>query len=90
MADVSVTDKEVKVILEMLGVKKDSIKINARDGEVEVLTNDTQRRYHRSVELPQETDVDSAKSTYNNGILEITFSKKKKESRPKGKDIKIE
>ena len=90
LADVSVTDKEVKVILEMPGVKKDSIKINAREGEVEVLTNDTQRRYHRSVELPEETDVDSAKSTYNNGILEITFSKKKKEAKgPKEKKLKL-
>ena len=90
MADVSVTDKEVIVILEMPGVKKDSIKINAREGEVEVLTNDSQRSYHRSVELPEETDVDSAKSTYNKGKLEITFSKKKKETEPKGKEIKID
>jgi HSP20 family protein len=69
-------------------VKKDNIKINARDGEVEVLTNDAQRKYHRTVELPEETDVDTAKSTYNNGILEITFNKKK-ETKPKGKEIKI-
>jgi HSP20 family protein len=89
LADVSVTDKEVKVIIEMPGVKKDNIKINARDGEVEVLTNDAQRKYHRTVELPEETDVDTAKSTYNNGILEITFNKKK-ETKPKGKEIKID
>jgi HSP20 family protein len=90
LADVSVTDKEVKVILEMPGVKKDNIKINAREGEVQVSTNDAQRKYHRSVELPEETDVDTAKSTYNNGVLEITFNKKKKEAKPKGKEIKIE
>ncbi|HYF98456.1 MAG TPA: archaeal heat shock protein Hsp20 [Candidatus Saccharimonadales bacterium] len=90
LADVSVTDSEVKVIIEMPGVKKDNIKINARDGEVEVLTNDAQRKYHRTAELPEETDVDTAKSTYNNGILEITFSKKKKEAKSKGKEIKID
>lgn len=89
LADVSVTDSEVKVILEMPGVKKDNIKINTRDGEVEVFTNDTQRKYHRTVELPEETDVDTAKSIYNNGILEITFNKKK-ETKPKGKEIKID
>lgn len=90
LADVSVTDNEVKVVIEMPGVKKDNIKINALDGEVEVLTNDTQRKYHRTVELPEETDVDTAKSTYNNGILEITFNKKKKDAKPKGKEIKID
>jgi HSP20 family protein len=90
LADVSVTDKEVKVILEMPGVKKDNIKINAREGEVQVSTNDEQRKYHRTIELPEETDVDTAKSTYNNGVLEITFNKKKKEAKPKGKEIKID
>jgi HSP20 family protein len=90
LADVSVTDNEVKVIIEMPGVKKDNIKINARDGEVEVLTNDAQRKYHRTLELPKETDVDTAKSTYNNGILEITFNKKKIEAKPKGKEIRID
>jgi len=39
--------------------------------------------------LPPEADVETARSTYKNGILEIVFDKRK-ESRPKGKDIKIE
>jgi HSP20 family protein len=90
LADVSVKDNEVKVVVEMPGVKKDNIKINARDGEVEVLTNDPQRKFHRTVELPEETNVDTAKSTYNNGILEITFNKKKKVAKSKGKEIKID
>lgn len=90
LVDVSVTEAEVKVVLEMPGVKKNNIKINAFDGAVEVLTDDIQRKYHRTVELPEEIDIDTAKSTYNNGILEITFTKKKKESKPKGKEIKID
>ena len=90
LADVSVTDKEVKVILEMPGVKKDNIKINARNQEVQVSANDAQRKYHRTVELPEEIDVDTAKSIHNNGVLEITFNKKKKEAKPKGKEIKID
>ncbi|WP_415311975.1 archaeal heat shock protein Hsp20 [Candidatus Nitrosocosmicus sp. FF01] len=90
LADVSVMDNEIKVVIEMPGVKKENIKINARDGEVEVLTNDAQRKYHRTLELPKETDIDTAKSTYNNGILEVRFNKKKKEAKPKGKEIKID
>lgn len=89
LADVNVTDSEVKVILEMPGVKKDNIKINALGQTLEVSTNDSQRKYHRTIELPQETDFETAKSTYNNGILEITFSKKK-ETKSKGKEIKID
>ena len=46
-------------------------------------------KYHETIELPQEIDIESAKSTYNNGILEVTFNRKK-ETKPKGKEIKIE
>jgi HSP20 family molecular chaperone IbpA len=37
--------------------------------------------------LPTDADVETAKSTYANGILEITFKKKGK---PRGKEIKID
>ncbi len=89
LADVSVSDKEVKVIVEMPGVKKENIKINAYDGVVEIRTDDAQRKYHQVIDLPEEADIETARSTYNNGILEVTFNKKK-QSKPKGKDIKVE
>jgi HSP20 family protein len=39
--------------------------------------------------LSQEVDIETARSTYNNGILEITFDKRK-EIKPKGKEVKVE
>jgi HSP20 family protein len=39
--------------------------------------------------LPEETDIETARSTYKNGILEITFNKKQK-TKPEGKQISIE
>jgi HSP20 family protein len=89
LADITTTDKEVKVILEMPGVNKENIKVNASDNLVEVNSNDPQRKYHEVIDLPPEVDIETAKSTYRNGILEIIFNKKK-ESKAKGKDIKIE
>ena len=89
LVDVNTTDDKVKVVLEMPGVKKEDIKINAFDGSVEVIANNTQRKYHKTVELPQGADIGTVKSTYNNGILEITFNKKEN-TKPKGKEIKIE
>ncbi len=89
LADIHATDKEVKVVLEMPGVKKEDIKVNVLEGSVEVRSNDPNRKYHMILELPKETDIETAKSTYNNGILEITFNKKK-ETKPKGKEIKID
>lgn len=87
LVDVSNTDNEVKVVVEMPGVSKDKIKINAYGNTVEVKSEDPERKYHRTIEIPPETDIETAKSAYNNGILEITFNKKE---RTKGKAIRIE
>ena len=89
LVDVNTTDKEVKVVLELPGVKKEGIKISAYDEAVEVTANNAQRKYHKTIELPKEANTDTAKSTYHNGILEITFSKREN-PKPKGKEIKIE
>lgn len=88
LADVITSDKDIRVTVEMPGVTKQDIKINTYDNTVQVSTGEkAKRRYNKVIELTPETDVETAKSTYTNGILEITFSKKTK---PKGKEIKVE
>jgi HSP20 family protein len=89
LADVTTSSTEVKVVLEMPGVSKDKIKISAYDNSVEIKSDDPQRKYHQVIDLPPEADIETAKSNYRNGILEITF-KKKEQTKPKGKQINIE
>jgi HSP20 family protein len=89
LIDVTTTDKEVRVVVEMPGISKDNIKVNAYDSTVEVKSEDPQRKYHRTIEVPSDTDIETAMSSYKNGILEITF-KKKEQTKPKGKTIKVE
>ena len=89
LADVTTTDKEVNVVVEMPGVGKENIMINAYDNSIEVSTTGTDRKYHEVIDLPEETDIETARSTYKNGILEITFNKKQK-TKPEGKHINIE
>jgi HSP20 family protein len=89
LADVTSTDKEVKVALEMPGVSKQNIKINAYGNSVEVTSTDPDRKYHQVIEIPKDTDIETAKSVYNNGILVITF-RKKDQTKPKGKQINVE
>ena len=89
LVDVTTTDKEVKVVAEMPGISKDKIKVNAYDETLEVKSEDPQRRYHRTIEIPPETDIETAMSSYKNGVLEITF-KKKGQAKQKGKTIKVE
>ena len=90
LADVTTTDKEVKVVVEMPGVTKSNIKISAYNNSVEVQTiENAERKYHEVIDLPEETDIETASSTYNNGILEIIF-KKKDQTKPTGKQIKVD
>jgi HSP20 family protein len=89
LSEVSSTDKEVVVTVELPGVSKEQIKIDASDSQVDVRTEDLKRKYHEVIDLPAEVDTDSVKSTFTNGLLEITFSKKSKD-RPKRKTIKID
>lgn len=63
MSDISVTDKEVKVTVEMPGVSKQNIRINAYDGTIEVKSDDPQRKYHQVIDLPREANIETAKSS---------------------------
>ena len=91
LVDVNTTDTEVKVVVEMPGIKKEDIKINTYDSQLEVTTSKAaQRKYYKNIELPEQAEIETAKSVYNNGVLEVTFNIKKKEAKPKGKEIKID
>lgn len=88
LADIVTTDKEVKVVVEMPGINKEDIKVNAFDNKVEISTSEkAERKYHKILELPPDANIDSVKSNFRNGILEITFNKKET---PKGKEIKVD
>ena len=87
LADVITTDKEVKVVVELPGVNKENIKVHAYEGSAEVVAETQDRKYRRVVDIPTDTDAESVKSTFKNGLLEIIFERKDK---PKGKEIKVE
>ena len=89
LSDVSITDKEVKVVIEMPGVPKDKIKLNAYQDKLEITSQDPERKYHEIVQIPPQADIETIRSSYNNGILEIVF-KKKNDRGSKGKEIRIE
>jgi len=90
LAEVNVYDKEVKVVLEMPGVSKEHIKIQAYKNSVEVSSDYPQRKY-QVIDIPRVADIKTIRSTYKNGILEIVFKKKEKLKRNnKGREIRIE
>jgi len=72
-------NKEIKVTIEFPGVSKEQIKIDSYDRKVEITTQNSKRKFHEVIDLPSEADIDNAKSTFVNGLLEITFNKKSKD-----------
>jgi len=89
LVDVSTTNNQVIIVLEMPGVKKEDIKLYASEYFVEVQSTDPKRKYHKAIELPKEIDIERVKSKFNNGILEITLNKKE-ETKSRGKEIRID
>jgi HSP20 family protein len=77
LADINVYDKEVKVVVDMPGLSKEHIKIHAYNNLVEISTDYPPRKY-QVIDIPPEADIETVKSTYKNGILEIAFKKKRK------------
>ena len=89
LSEVSTSDKQVIVSVELPGVSKEQIRIDASENQVEIKTEDPKRKYHEVVDLPGEVDIDNVKSTFVNGLLEITFNKKSK-TKPRGKSIRVD
>jgi HSP20 family protein len=73
----------------MLGISIESIRIDAYDKDVEIKSEDPDRKYHKKIEVSEDIDIESGRSNYNNGVLEITF-KKKEQQKPKGRQINVE
>jgi len=89
LVDVVVTNGDVKVIAELPGVEKNDIKLHGTENSLMISVDTPRRKYHKGIELPAKVELKQAKSTYKNGVLEVTIPKKKEE-KPKGEPIKIE
>ncbi len=76
VADVINEDKEVVVVVELPGVDKNDIKLDATDYSIEI-SADAQgaRKYQTRLDLPAKISPDHAKARYTNGILEVRLQK---------------
>ncbi len=75
LIDVLETEDTVHVIAEIPGSEKENIKLNATDLILNIETIDGNPKYSERVELPVKVDPQSAKATYKNGVLEVTFKR---------------
>ncbi|MEM0286817.1 MAG: archaeal heat shock protein Hsp20 [Nitrososphaerota archaeon] len=78
----------VKVVVELPGVEKQDINLEATDKSLTVSVDTERKKYHKEIELPAEVDPSSAKSSFKNGVLEVTL--RKLSPRKKAHRIKVE
>jgi len=87
LIDIMTTENEVKVFVELPGVDKEKIKLTGTPTKLVISAEGEMHKYYKEIELPTEVEIEKAKSTYKNGVLEVVLPKKSKEE---GKPIKIE
>ena len=75
LVDMVSSDKEVRVIAEMPGVKKEDIDVTVNEKSMVISVESEDRGYYKELDLPGIVDPKGARSTYNNGVLEVTIPK---------------
>jgi HSP20 family protein len=86
LTDIVEDEREVRMIAELPGVKrKDDIELTS-DGKTLVLRAKTPNKsYFKELPLPASAEVGGSRSTFNNGILEVVFPKR----RGRGSGVRI-
>jgi HSP20 family protein len=79
---------KLKIIAELPGVTKSDLRITANETSLTLESLSGERRYNKKIELPNEIEPSSGKSSYKNGILEVTFNLK--DSKDHGICINVE
>ena len=69
--DIFDEDEKLKIIIELPGVKKHNIQLQAASNEIEIKTP----HHHKIIQLPVPVNNSIAKARYSNGILDIELEK---------------
>jgi len=75
LVDVIEEEREVVIVAELPGVKKEDVQIHATKGNVTISVDTVEFKYHKGLALPVETNPGSAVATYKNGVLQIRLKK---------------
>ena len=76
LADVIEENDEIVVVVELPGVKKEDITLDANEDSIEIRADGGKdRKYQKNVWLPSKINPDKAKARYTNGILEVRLEK---------------
>ena len=67
-------------------VLKKDIKIDTAESEITIKVDKNKHRFYRRIQLPHKVDVDSVKTSYQNGVLDIELKKTVKNKKNRNKE----
>jgi HSP20 family protein len=77
LVDILEEDDEIRVVAELLGVSKEKIKIVGTEKNLMIYVNRQKRKPFLNLDLPCSVNVEMAKATLKNGVLEVVLKKGK-------------
>ncbi|MDG6222751.1 MAG: Hsp20/alpha crystallin family protein [Candidatus Bathyarchaeota archaeon] len=89
LVDIVDLESEIKVIAELPGVAKEEIKLSGTPETLTISVDTEQRKYYKQIEIPSKIDPKKAKTSYKNGVLQVTLPKIEEEQ-ANGEPIKVE
>jgi HSP20 family protein len=78
LTDIIEGKEEIAVTVEIPGVGKEDVDLNATEKALEITVNNPERKYHKLLNLPCSIKPKTAKATYKNGILDVVIKRKEK------------
>jgi HSP20 family molecular chaperone IbpA len=79
LIDVLEEKNKIIVVAEFAGFKRENLKIHVKDQRLILSAEASDRKYHKSLNLPKRVIPTTMCTSYKNGVLEIEFEKAGKE-----------
>jgi len=86
--DIDRANKTARIILELPGIMKESIRITGNETSIRVTASNELRKIDTEIPVSAKVDPKTAKATYNNGVLDVTLELID-ETVPEGIDIQV-
>ncbi|HDO19558.1 MAG TPA: Hsp20/alpha crystallin family protein [Thermoplasmatales archaeon] len=90
LTDIIEGDEEVAITVELPGVEKEDIDLEVTEDTLEIKVNNSNRKYHKLIDLPCKVKPKTTKATYKNGVLDIVIKRKEKKREGEAYHVSIE
>src|SRR5437867_3084821 len=88
LVDVMEEGDEIIVVIEIPGVEKKDVKLEATDRVLKIAVDSEKRKYYKELDLPHMVDPRKSSASYKNGVLEVRFPKT--EEKKPTREIRVE